>query len=177
MHLELVRPENKYLESYLEGCRETYTHVHNSYIIHDPVKFSQWSQTIFFQYADEEAGLNLPPGYVPSVTFWAVTGERYIGTVNIRLRLNKKLADYGGHIGCVLRKTERGKGLAKKLFLLALSCAEQLNIRPVLVTCTEDNLPSLRTLLGMNYDRMECTVTDADGRICPVRRFWFLESE
>ena len=86
--LRLASPEPRYLNSYLEACRESFHAVHNTYILHDPDRFPQWRDRIFQDYENQARGIGLPPGHLPSVTFWALAGERVVGVVNIRLGLN-----------------------------------------------------------------------------------------
>ncbi len=169
--LQLVRPAPENLDSYCEACAETSGHLHNAYILHDPRRSGEWRRTIFRRFREEERGIGLPEGFVPSATFWLVDPEGYVGTVNIRLRLNAALADYGGHIGLAIRLSRRGHGLARTGFRLAIGRAKEMGIDPVLITCVESNLPSLRALLGIPCRDMESAVTEADGVLAPVRRF------
>lgn len=171
--LKLIRPAPQFLESYREACVETAGHVHNDYIIHDPDKYEEWKDTIFAEYRNQEAGTGLPPGFVPSATFWFVIGERYIGTVNIRLKLNKVLENYGGNIGCVTRLSERNKGYATRILPLAVATAKKLGVSPVLVMCTEDNPASLHSLTSARHIKTDTVVTKADGVLHTVTRFWF----
>jgi len=170
--LNLIRPVPEFLESYRLACAETFGHVHDAYIIHDPAKFDEWKKTIFRQFEREERGIGLPDGYVPSVTFWLVDGAEYAGTVNIRLRLNARLADYGGNLGFMLRLSRRGQGLSREICRLGIAQARELGVEPVLLTCRESNLPSLRCLLKQPYKRMERAEAEVDGICCPVRRFY-----
>lgn len=171
--LRLASPELRYLNSYLEACRESFHAVHNTYILHDPDRFPQWRDRIFQDYENQARGIGLPPGHLPSVTFWALAGERVVGVVNIRLGLNAALADYGGHAGCFIRCGDRGKGYAKRLLPMVIRKAGELGISPVLFTCVESNTASLRVLESLPCVRMERAVTRADGVLCAVRRFWF----
>src|SRR4051812_7830838 len=57
-------------------------------------------QTFLQQCRDTEAGRNLPANKVPQSTYWLVSnGERVVGVVRVRHRLNEHLLQYGGHIG------------------------------------------------------------------------------
>ena len=61
-----------------------------------------------------ERDRNLPysEDIVPALTYFLVreSDNKIIGMVNIRLMLNKKLRESGGHIGYGIRPTERRKG-------------------------------------------------------------------
>ena len=171
--LQLVRPAPELLNDYRDACRETWGHVHDSYILHDPARFDEWKGRIFDDYRSQEAGIGLPEGRVPSATFWLVRGSRYIGTINIRLRLNEALARYGGHVGVVVRLSERGKGYGTAALPLALSKARELGIADVLLTCTEDNAPSLAMLRSLPCKLEEHDRVMVDSALKSVVRFVF----
>lgn len=173
--LILIRPMTAFLESYRKACEETYGYVHNSYILHDPSKFQDWSKTIFQQYQNEENGIGLPEGYVPSVTLWAVDTDtnEYVGTVNIRLALTEQLRDYGGQAGFMIRRSFRGRGYARILLRLLIKEAGKREIDPLLLTCIDSNLASMRTLQHFVAEKIETAETYADGVFCPIHRFYF----
>ena len=137
--MELIPPAPHFLNSYLEACQETWGHVHSTYILHDPSQYARWKDTIFQQFENEKRGIGLPPGYVPSTTFWLICGERFIGSGNIRHFLNASLREYGGQIGDFIRLSERGKGYGSLLLRMLLSKAEEMGIRETLITCEADN--------------------------------------
>ena len=89
---KIIKPEEKFLLSYFEACKESWNFVHDRYILHDPDRFEEWKNTIFQTYIDCENGTNLPEGYVSSTTFWIVDGDDYVGTINLRHRLTPFLA-------------------------------------------------------------------------------------
>ena len=130
--MELIPPAPHFLNSYLEACQETWGHVHSTYILHDPSQYARWKDTIFQQFENEKRGIGLPPGYVPSTTFWLICGERFIGSGNIRHFLNASLREYGGQIGDFIRLSERGKGYGSLLLRMLLSKAEEMGIRETL---------------------------------------------
>lgn len=171
--LRLIEPCADFLDSYYEACRETWGFVHNDYIIHNPAFYEQWRENIFEEYRKQKLGINLPKGYVPSVTYWIVVGKKYIGTVNIRLQLTEELKDYGGNVGIVIRKSERQKGYAVKGLTMAIDVARESMISPILMTCTDNNAGSLRLLSCLSYKRTETDFTFADGVFCKVHRFYF----
>ncbi|MBR3732224.1 MAG: GNAT family N-acetyltransferase, partial [Spirochaetales bacterium] len=173
--LRLVTPAEEYLTSYYEVCLVTWGHAHNDYIIHNPAEYHTWSKTIFTDYENQRKGIGLPDGYIPSVTYWMVDtdSQQYIGTANIRLQLTKQLADYGGHIGCIIRNDMRGQGFGHKILDLSLDAARRLGISPILYTCILSNESSHSILLSGSYIRKEYDETTADGVFCKVGRFWY----
>ena len=84
--------------------------MHDSYILSDPDQYDQWKHTLLQKYRNEEQGIHLPPGIMPSVTWWIPKESRMIGITNLRPALNRQLKNYRGQIGLVIRPSERGKG-------------------------------------------------------------------
>ena len=168
-----IKPTKEYLKSYYEACKETWGKVHNNYILHDPEKFKTWQNSIFEEYAKQEKGIDLPKNYVPSVTYWIIDNNEYIGTINIRLKLNDILKNYGGHIGAFIRTSKRNKSYGSKALIWSLQKAFNLNISPVLVTCHENNIHSLKILTSSNYYKTgKDNITD-NGKTTKIRRFWY----
>ncbi len=168
-----IKPIEKYLQSYYEACKETWGHVHSNYILHNPKNFSDWKNKIFDEYIKQENGIDLPEDYVPSVTYWIIDKEEYIGTINIRLKLNNILENYGGHVGAVIRTNKRNHSYGKKALNWSLEQAKKLNISPVLLTCFEDNIPSLKILTSSNYSKMEKDRIICNDKTIQIRRFWY----
>lgn len=67
-----------------------------------------------------------------------------MGYGKLRHHLNEKLRQYGGHIGYIIRPTERGKVYGTILLSKLLSEARNKMIPEVLITCDEDNARSRR---------------------------------
>src|SRR5690606_29423812 len=71
------------------------------------------------------AGVKVPSGYVRTSTYWLVDGGELIGVSSLRHRLNKQLAERGGHIGLGIRPSYRGRGLGTTLLALTLQEARR----------------------------------------------------
>jgi predicted acetyltransferase len=120
---------------------------------------------------EKERGENLPPNHVPSTFLFAFKEQRIVGRVSIRHVLNDFLARVGGHIGYVVVPEFRRQGHATAILRLALRIAhEQLGIDRVLVTCDDDNVPSIRTI-EKNGGVLENIVSGPD-LAKPKRRYW-----
>ena len=122
-----------------------------------------------------ERGVNLLPGHVPSTFLFGFVGDRIVGRAAIRHRLNDSLLCVGGHIGFVVVPEFRRQGHATAILRLALQFAnDTLQLRRVLLTCDDDNVGSIRTIVkngGMLEDIV--TGTDLDR---PTRRYWIATS-
>ena len=96
---------------------------------------------------DQSDGRDLPVGYVPMTTFWLVKDNQTIlGESRLRHALTPELADFGGHIGYVIRLSQRRKGYGTLILKLTLEKAGALGIRRVRVTCDTDNIGSARII-------------------------------
>ena len=171
--LVLTRPNEALLKSYLEACEETWDHIHNRYILHDPQRFDEWRATIFSTFEDRFNGVNLPEGYYPSVMLWAHRGDTFIGAVNVRTRQDEALLTYGGTYGYFVRTSERGKGYGVALGLMGLEAAQRLGVSPIAITLQESNRASCALAERLPYARVEYYDADVDGVVQPVRRYWF----
>jgi predicted acetyltransferase len=120
---------------------------------------------------ERERGVNLPPNHVPSTFLFAFKGERIVGRVSIRHRLNDLLVRVGGHIGYVVVPEFRRRGHATAILRLALDLAhEKLGHDRVLVTCDDDNIGSIKTIEN-NGGVLEDVVSGPDLDK-PKRRYW-----
>ena len=64
-----------------------------------------------------------------------------------RVKLNDYLLKYSGHIGDGIRPSERSKGYATKMILLALDECLKLGIHRVLMTCNKTNVASKKSII------------------------------
>lgn len=87
------------------------------------------------------------PNLVDQTTYILVDDNNHIyGGTNIRHELNSNLLKYGGHIGYLIRPTERKKGYGTLILKLDLEKCKLLNITKVLVTCREENIGSAKVI-------------------------------
>ena len=118
-----------------------------------------------------ESAFTNKEGYklVPATTYFAMLGEKVVGTVQIRHELNEYLSQVGGHIGYSIAPSERGKGYGNAQLTLALEKARMLGLLRVMITCNSDNIASARTILR-NGGVHDSDFTEDDGTI--VQRYW-----
>jgi predicted acetyltransferase len=76
---------------------------------------------------------------VPETVLWLIKDNQFLGTLNIRHRLNWHLEKWGGHVNFIIRPSMRGKGFGKKLLQKALPYISYLGIDRALVTIAPDD--------------------------------------
>lgn len=97
---------------------------------------------------DEEAGRDLPPGYVPCTHRWLVAEDgAIVGVTRLRHRIDTDfLAHNGGHIGYDVAPSHRGRGYGHLAMSVALAEARGIGLDRVLLYAAEDNAPSRATI-------------------------------
>lgn len=92
-------------------------------------------------------GINLKPGFVPATNFWLVMNSKIIlGESQLRHWLVPTLEHRGGHIGYMIRPSQRNKGYGTKILAMTLEKARNMGLSRVLLTCDRDNLASVRVI-------------------------------
>ena len=168
----LTAPAQELMDDYLDFCRASWGKVHDSYILDDPDRYGEWRHTRIRDYRRAEQGIGLPPGIVPSVTFWIFRNRRMTGIANFRPVLNERLQHYGGHLGLVIRPECRGRGYGRSLIPLLLEKARQLGIRELLLTSEAANTASVRFSEAFPGSRSEYGMAVLNGRLCRIHRTW-----
>ena len=166
--LILRRPTRNEEGEFLRAHRATTPEV--PYFLHyyeEGMSLSRYREVL----EERERGVNLPPNHVPSTFLFAFKGERIVGRVSIRHRLNDLLLRVGGHIGYVVVAEFRRQGHATAILRLALHFAhDKLGHDRVLVTCDDDNIGSIKTIEN-NGGVLEEVVSGPDLDK-PKRRYW-----
>jgi predicted acetyltransferase len=114
-------------------------------------------------------GDDLPPDRVPATFLVAEVGSEIVGRASIRHELNAFLAELGGHIGYGVRPHHRRRGYAVEILRQSLVVARAEGVERVLVTCDDDNIPSVRVI-----ERLGGVLEDvrAAPGATPKRRYW-----
>lgn len=164
----LIRPAERYKETYIEGLREFQREGRN-------LKFdiSELGKD-FGTFAEMLRGKALESGRrynrVPESIFWLIDNSTFIGRITIRHALNDYLYRYDGHIGYEIRPSRRNKGYGKKLLKLGLAEARRLGLQRIMISCGADNMASRKIIedSGGIFEN-EVWQEDCEGAI---RRYW-----
>ncbi len=167
---KLVKPSLEYKDSFLEAESEYEKEGKPRHA--SPTSTFRELETDFEKYlkrvSDDEKGVNMKEGYVPCTASWLVDNGKFIGSVNIRHRLNEHLRNIGGNIGYSIRPSARKNGYGTKILELALPAAKSLGIDKVLITCDDDNIGSAK-IIEKNGGVLENKV-EHEGKL--KRRYW-----
>ena len=169
----LVRPSTEFKDSFLEGFRE----------------IAVASERQSWAYLHEDESLELPEhdfgGYVAALlaretvpprdfvcdtVYWGLSANEIVGRIAVRHELNDFLATLGGHIGYIIRPSQRGKRLAAEMLRQVLLAERAQSIGRLLVTCDEGNIASEKTILK-NGGVFESAVEAGPDRP-RKKRFW-----
>ena len=101
----LVEPDLLYQTEYLALVEEMAELGENRY---DPEELLQDFPKFIQELRNGALNVDLKPGVVPQTTYWMVQGSWHvIGELRLRHYLTPALADEGGHIGYLIRPSER----------------------------------------------------------------------
>jgi len=93
---------------------------------------------------DEEAGINLPPGFVPCSHRWLVSSDgAVVGVARLRHSIATPfLQEHAGHIGYDVAPSRRGNGYGHLALAVALREARHIGLDRVLIYTGLNNAPS-----------------------------------
>lgn len=114
----------------------------------------------------------VPKDKVQATQFFCIrkTDNKLVGMIQVRHYFNDYLEKYAGHIGYSIRPTERRKGYAKEMLKLALPFCREIGLDKVLITCSEGNIGSEKTIRA-NGGIYESTVHEPNSDR-NLKRFW-----
>jgi predicted acetyltransferase len=142
---ELVLPDGRYKDSYLEALREFHAEGRNLEWKID--ELDRDFTRLLERLEKNTKAIDLPDEHVASAQYWLVEDDQYLGRVNIRPELTPLLEEEGGNIGYEVRPSARRKGYGHLLLHEALKIARRNhNIDLALVTCDADNEASQRII-------------------------------
>jgi predicted acetyltransferase len=159
--VQLIEPDIRWKDEFLAFWEESESAFHE-----ELTDFEAYVQ----KRIDYKAGRNLPEGWVPGTEFWLVKEGRILGTSSLRHHLTPALEEYGGHIGYVIRPSERRKGYGKKILQLTLQKAMAMQIPQVVITCDDVNIASAR-IIEVNGGRLKDIIWNENLKRF-TRRYW-----
>lgn len=133
---KLERPSLELKESYLEALQEFHEEGRYTFLDIDDIdeNFEDFIQKLL----DGKKNLHKPYADwvepVPETVLWFTKEHKFLGTLNIRHRLNWHLEKWGGHVNFIIRPSMRGKGYGKKLLQKATPYVSYLGIDRALIT-------------------------------------------
>ncbi|HEY8190899.1 MAG TPA: GNAT family N-acetyltransferase [Alphaproteobacteria bacterium] len=159
---KLVRPSVEYKDSFLGALKEY--HQEGRFLYKNYAALESDFDSFVSELRAERGHPHRPyqewAQPVPETVAWLVKNDEYLGTVDIRHRLNWHLERWGGHIHFVIRPSLRGTGFGKKILLKAIPIANYLGISKALLTVDPDNRAAIRIIEscgGMRTDEMPAT--------------------
>lgn len=134
--------------------------------------FELWYEEQLSNESDE----NLPEDFSPQTVYLAVNErDNIIGMTTLRWKEVPVLVKYGGYIGYSVRPSQRGKGYAKTILLLALDKMWEQGRNRVLVCCKDFNFASKNTIeaCGGKYDSTYYNAVDGYNHL----RYWIYKEK
>ena len=174
--IELIEPEMKYAEEIWEFRQEIFDcdaehedQFAGCISLDESMSAEEWIKICELRKSEETC--NEVETSVPSHMYLAVrkNDNKVIGIIDLRHHINHPiLGTWGGHCGYSVRPSERGKGYAKEMLRLNIQNAKALGIPKLLITCSDKNAASEKTILA-NGGVYEKTI-DVDDR--KIKRYW-----
>lgn len=145
---KLVKPDIEYKDSYLDALREYQEEGRYTFI--DIAELDENFEDFTKKLNDGKLNLHKPfqdwVEPVPETALWLVKDGTYIGTFNIRHRLNWHLEKWGGHVNFNIRPSMRGKGFGKKILQKGMPFICYMGINRALLTVHPDNKAGIRVI-------------------------------
>lgn len=170
--LQLIKRCPEYVAGYKEFCQELYDH---NIVYFRPTRPESIDEGWFSRTKDwyEKKEKGLIEGQSPSLHYWAVDGEQFIGEFQLRTAFTEKvLTDIGG-IGYGVRVSQWGKGYGTEIIRQGLAIAKEQGMEKVLFTINEKNAASIHVCEKFG-GKLEDTIdayNEAEGQH-RLRRYW-----
>lgn len=169
---KLIRPSIDYKDNYLEALEEY--HAEDRYLYQSITDLNADFES-FVKELSAEKGYPHQPYQdwvepVPETVVWMVKDEQYLGTVDIRHRLNWHLEKWGGHVHFVIRPSMRGKGFGAKMLRKAMPIINYIGIDDALLTVAPDNQWAIDIIESCGGRFEDETV--ATDKFPAMRRYW-----
>jgi predicted acetyltransferase len=143
---KLVKPNVECKQSFLEALDEF--QAEGRYLFLDRAKTEYDFETFIDEIKTGKRHLHKPYADwvepVPETILWLVKEDQYIGTLNIRHRLNWHLEKWGGHVNFLIRPSMRRKGFGKKILQRGMPFISYLGIDKALITLAPENKSAIK---------------------------------
>ncbi|MBS4461530.1 GNAT family N-acetyltransferase [Aerococcaceae bacterium zg-B36] len=146
MKLTLRKPnlsDKEELIAYCNAFGETPNGIEGTSFLTSYESIEEWLHFLEILEREETA----PDNLVPAHQYVLVDdNQRILGMINLRLKLNDYLAQYGGHVGYSILPNVRGLGFGSQQLALLLPIARQLGMEKLLITASETNGASQKVI-------------------------------
>lgn len=115
-------------------------------------------------------GIDLAPERVPHSMLYGFLDGKIIGRVSVRHLLNDYLRRRGGHIGYAVARRFRRNGYATEMVRQAIPHCKELKIPSLMITCSDNNIPSWKIIEHFN-GKLEDRIWDDEDKEM-IRRYW-----
>lgn len=153
--MEIIKPSEKYLDEYLNACKESYDNNIKEWMPVELDNFDGWKARALQLYEMLESGNGLPEGVPRMITYWCVENHKFIGEIQIRPYLSLEEAKKVGHIGYAVRYSMWNKGFGTKLLKFSVDKLREKNVSPIYIACHVDNLGSNRVRQKVGFEFVE----------------------
>jgi predicted acetyltransferase len=143
--IQLQKPSLELVNSYLEFITEMKNRGEKIWELSIPRP--EESLEMFIDRLTSEKGYP-EKSLVPETRYWVTLNNQVVGKIGLRHELNENLAEFGGHIGYEVRPSFRRKGTAKEILKRVLQTPKAKEIGKLLLTCSPDNIASIKTILS-----------------------------
>lgn len=169
---KLEKPSIEHKESYLKALKEFQAEGRYVFLDIDEVRDN------FEDFVNElnSGKKNLHKPYadwiekVPETVLWLTKDNEFIGTLNIRHRLNWHLEKWGGHVNFIIRPSMRGKGFGKKILQKGMPYICYLGIDKALLTVDPEDKAAVK-IVEFCGGKLEDT-TQPSEKFPARRRYW-----
>ena len=97
------------------------------------------------------------------------------GNIDLRTSLTSRLEEYGGHIGYNVDPEYRGSRYSARSCRLLFPLARAHNINPILITCSPDNLPSVKTCEAIGAHLVKQQEVEVDNNPNRLTSYYHIE--
>jgi len=171
---KLVKPAAEYKASFLEALSEYHGEGRYKFLDVNDLSDDENFEKFLGELNEGKRHIHKPYADwvepVPETALWLVKDDKYIGSFNIRHRLNWHLEKWGGHVNFVIRPSMRGKGFGKKILQKGLPIVNYLGIERALFTISPDSTSAAHVIEfcgGVMEDE-----TQATEQFPARKRYW-----